>query len=629
MNEQELYQQYLKETGGGSSQPSDAELYKQYQAEKDQGPGMLESGLRGAAQGITGGFQDELEGALAGAGRAIGFEGFGGNITDIHLSPGGPTLDWDKISGAYTDARDKQRGVNADARASNPKTYGAGEIGGTIGQNMLIPGLNAAKGAGLAANVGKGAIQGAIAGSGHSDASDALGLAKDTSVGAGAGGVGGALSFGAEKAISKIPSLFSRAADSLNDRADKLYLKSTGATGKQLEKFAADAPQELRKYVRPFDSPEDIANKLTEAMEMSGSDVGSALHDLDQMGATVHTKDVVNKLRQRAAELGADPSQMNTASKLSIIADQIDSSIGVRRNLGGYTVPGQEAQINKVMDAGSYTVPGTKTQTHITMDPNTGMPVTRTVPGMDATTVPIKAPTRTTINPVTGMPESLPDIAGYGPTHVPIVENTRLRTNPITGMMEESTGPMPLSQSENVKRGFGAKIKNWLDPESGAANKEAYRAYMSAGEEAAQKTNSELAQHFESAKKAYGLLDPMLEAAQKRANTLNQSPFGGLGDTAAQAVGMLPGGNTVTGLASAAGRRILAPRLASSAAWSADKIADVVRATPEVFGKYAGVLQSAAQRGPQGLASTHFILESTDPAYREMIRSVADRDIGE
>ena len=180
---------------------------------------------------------------------------------------------------------------------------------------------------------------------------------------------------------------------------------------------------------------------------------------------------------------------------------------------------------------------------------------------------------------------------------------------------------VPLSRAEQIKRGFGGKIKNWLDPEAGAANKDAYRAYMSEVEKKAIAADPNLASKFSEGKQTYGLLAPIEEAASKRAAQLNQSPFGGLGDIAATAAG---GGNPLF----AAGRRAIAPRLASSAAWSADKIADVVRATPEVFGKYAGVLQNAAQRGPQGIASTHFVLEQIDPGYREVIRAVADGDQG-
>ncbi len=131
-------------------------------------------------------------------------------------------------------------------------------------------------------------------------------------------------------------------------------------------------------------------------------------------------------------------------------------------------------------------------------------------------------------------------------------------------------------------------------------------------------------QKFLDEKRLYGVLAPIEDAAQKRASTLNQSPFGGLGDTAAQAVGMIPGGNTVKGLATAAGRRIIAPRLASAGARGADKIADILQASPESFGKFSGVLQSAAQRGPMGLASTHFLLQQLDPDYRETVNGLFD-----
>jgi hypothetical protein len=183
---------------------------------------------------------------------------------------------------------------------------------------------------------------------------------------------------------------------------------------------------------------------------------------------------------------------------------------------------------------------------------------------------------------------------------------------------EAGNSQVPLSQMENVKRGYGSKIKNWLDPEAGAANKEFYRANMDEVERAARDASNKMSGLFEESKKTYGLLAPIEEAASKRAATLGQSPFGGLGDIAATAAG---GGNPLY----AAGRRAFAPRLASSAAWSADKIADAVRATPEVFGKYAGVLQKAAERGPQGVAATDFVLQSTDSAYREMMRQVADK----
>jgi hypothetical protein len=45
-------------------------------------------------------------------------------------------------------------------------------------------------------------------------------------------------------------------------------------------------------------------------------------------------------------------------------------------------------------------------------------------------------------------------------------------------------------------------------------------------------------------------------------------------------------------------------------------LTELLNTRPEAFGKYAGVLQNAASRGPASLAATHFILSQTDPDYR-------------
>jgi hypothetical protein len=193
----------------------------------------------------------------------------------------------------------------------------------------------------------------------------------------------------------------------------------------------------------------------------------------------------------------------------------------------------------------------------------------------------------------------------------------------VDDIIETGNSNIPISQAEQAKRGFGAKIKNWLDPESGAANKEAYHAYKGEVEKKALAADPEMAGKFMDAKQTYGLLAPIEEAASKRAATLAQSPIGGLGDTAAAAMGVIKGG-PAGAAAATVGRRVLAPRTASSMAWSADKIGEFLTQSPEMFGQYAPVLQSAAQRGTQGLASTHFILQQTEPAYRALLNQVAD-----
>jgi hypothetical protein len=116
----------------------------------------IESGLRGAAQGVSLGFADELTGALESA------------FTDK----------------TYEQARDESRANYKKAETDNPIAYGAGQVGGGAA-TMFVPGLGAAKGV-------KGlATLGGLAGLGSSEADDAAGMLADTAKGAGIGAATG------------------------------------------------------------------------------------------------------------------------------------------------------------------------------------------------------------------------------------------------------------------------------------------------------------------------------------------------------------------------------------------------------------------------------------------------------
>lgn len=121
------------------------------------------SALRGASQGATFGFLDEL----------------------INLNPWAPG------------AGSRMRQANAEAREANPGAYFAGELGGGLvtggGGAARVAGGQALKAAAprLAAY---GAGAGGVAGAGYSDADTLSGRAADAGIGAGVGGVvGGAL----------------------------------------------------------------------------------------------------------------------------------------------------------------------------------------------------------------------------------------------------------------------------------------------------------------------------------------------------------------------------------------------------------------------------------------------------
>ena len=65
-------------------------------------------------------------------------------------------------------------------------------------------------------------------------------------------------------------------------------------------------------------------------------------------------------------------------------------------------------------------------------------------------------------------------------------------------------------------------------------------------------------------------------------------------------------------------------RGASSAAVSLDKLSNLVSKQPQIFGQYAGPLSSAAARGSDALAATHYLLGQTSPEYRELTSNLPD-----
>lgn len=142
---------------------------------------MGESATRGALQGLTLGFADEL----AGLGEAAldKFQGKKGGFSDL-----------------YAKHRDESRKEYDYAKKDNAKTYTAGELGGGVG-TMLIPGLNAAKGASVLNMAGKAALAGGLYGAGESKAADLGGIAEEAGKGAAFGLAGGVVGASAGKAL--------------------------------------------------------------------------------------------------------------------------------------------------------------------------------------------------------------------------------------------------------------------------------------------------------------------------------------------------------------------------------------------------------------------------------------------
>lgn len=187
-------------------------------------PSPFVSGVRGAIQGATGGFVDEMTGLLEAGGQAIGLKGLGGPVKDIGISKSGPTLNMDVLKMAYQRSRDRERKIQELDMATNPISSGAGQIIGGVAS----PINKIAKGASLAK---QGATIGALNSLGTSEADNALDMAKDVGIGSVAGLVIGK---GAERAGNYISGKFSRAAEKIRPPETKMNAEEIKAAADRL-----------------------------------------------------------------------------------------------------------------------------------------------------------------------------------------------------------------------------------------------------------------------------------------------------------------------------------------------------------------------------------------------------------
>lgn len=145
----------------------------------------VDSGVRGAFQGLSAGWGDEAAAGLAAVAPFLDREAAKG----------------DTIGERYQNARDFYRGLNSRAEAANPSTYLAGYVGGSVAP--ILTGAGAASQGAKAVTGGRALLtasgQGALSGAGLSDASSPVGVASDTALGAGVGLAG----YGTGKVLGK------------------------------------------------------------------------------------------------------------------------------------------------------------------------------------------------------------------------------------------------------------------------------------------------------------------------------------------------------------------------------------------------------------------------------------------
>ncbi len=257
------------------------------------------SGVRGALQGITMGYGDEL---------AAGIE----HILGIRN---------------YTKARDDFRGRNATARADNPTTYGAGEIAGSVA-TAALPGLNVAKGAGTAVRIGKSAALGTLGGVGYSDAQDAGGIAQDAAGGFAGGLLGGVAVEGAGRVLRGAPKrVENRIVQDVTEGAKQTAKDQlVGAAGK-------DRPNVI-KVIKEFgiDKAGRDAGKLDQAvngaLDTVGAGIGDGFDQLDKVALGVRGSDMVAALKTLQRDYSSNAAKKPLAKLVGNLIDDVTETYG-------------------------------------------------------------------------------------------------------------------------------------------------------------------------------------------------------------------------------------------------------------------------------------------------------------
>jgi hypothetical protein len=619
---------------------------EQMAALESSGPSALEAGIQGAFEGASLGWRDELAGALEAGGQFLGVKGLGGKFSDIGLQD---SISADQLGKVYEETKQRRESELSKYKEAQPEAFLAGNVAGGLASSFAVP--NPAT---FGGRIALGAGTGAVAGAGQAEEGKAL-------QGAALGGlIGGAVVPAAEGVGKLLKTGAQKLSPKLADIAETMKIKSTGATGKELQGFRPGTGRYMleNKIGGAFSSPSDIAEQAAQKMSSAGSQMGNILDELSPKDSPIlHNKvdsdDFYNTIQKVISN--EDPlykanitpySKQDYSEFQTFLSPDKKSGYAIKPNgelisvfslekgRGGGLVT--DAVLNKgasKLDAfdinnklpslyGKYMDETNRLKFADEFAPSDwnyeklGRPDV-----VEMALSPEKVAqnqskfilTDDIINDLTTRRNEL----AQSYAQEPVVEQLDKIINNIKSSNRKI---LSTSQAQKMKVDFDTKIKNWADPNASMANKEARDVFKVATERFAEQSSPEIATAFKSAKQDYGMLAPVEAAASRRAATLQQSPMGGLLDVAtanAGSIGGLPGM-----AASAASRRVFAPRAASMAAHTTDMVSKLLKTAPEKLGKYIPIINNAASRGPHSVAITDYLLSQQDPEYREMKRQL-------
>lgn len=238
---------------------------------REEGPGVLESFARGAKQGITLGFGDEMSGAAGALGHGMG-RAFR-RLRDGDLLPDSLDelqRDFEGARTAYRAARDDVRGEDTQAEQRNPNAFMAGEFGGAAAPAVASGGA----GAGWRAALKAGALEGGAAGLGGSraeltdgDVYEYVQAAMDTGKGA---ALGAAMGGGAERVGAGLRWAGTKARGALDNARGTMFREAAQEDmGRLAREDGAEIARREGVRAREAKDVEKLGREQGRAMEMN------------------------------------------------------------------------------------------------------------------------------------------------------------------------------------------------------------------------------------------------------------------------------------------------------------------------------------------------------------------------
>lgn len=618
--------------------------WMQFAQEPEEKPSIAQSALGGALQGATLGFADEL----AGAGRAL-------------MDP--EAIRRQGLLEAYKKQRDISRQRFAEEERANPKSYLAGELGGSLATAPLTGAATLPRAMGLGAAYGLGKAEGSP-----------LEQAGEAVTGAALGGVGEKvisaaspyIKQGLEKGAAKLSAIGEKA----KSAAEPWAFSATGAMlkdwktankYKQVHQIGRDLLDE--GVVTGGASRAEIARRAAEKGSKFTDDIDKALEQIDQLSGdqkAFEVQKLVDQINNISEGLSKKPSDYSKA--------QADFFRRKAADIEAMYQPGKLEAIAynaKNLEAPTLSSkPGLIKTNQYDIDPRTMERIQKQIPDEQFKIGDL--PYDEAVAMQMGNKEYLENLKKAHERNIANIKEYNVRNleapdlnvpsannkpkfydvDPFT--MERIRKEIPeerisLAELEGIKRDLAKDVK--FDALNPAAKRSAADQLRKLAQEDVEKeaeklttqaNKPELLKDFLTAKRKTGSMAEAYKVAEDRVQRdeanrfLSASDYGaGLSSSLGAAVkGANPVASGFLGLAAAAVNKIFRTYGSQASAVTLDAVGNMLKTAPEKLGKYGPVFEKALrERGPQALNVLVNVGMKKDPELAQAIASELGVDV--